>query len=67
MDTCAVRNDDWGELVRIRVEGAISDLHAADARYHVDCKASFLSSRNVTCAAEKGSKGDQIDSDCNML
>ncbi len=35
-------HDEWASKVRIRVQGAISDLHAADACYHVDCKRDFL-------------------------
>ena len=31
---CALRNDSWSRDVQIRVESTISDLHAADARYH---------------------------------
>ena len=46
----------------MRVEGTLSDLHAADARYHVDCKARFLSSKNVSSAAEKCSKDELADS-----
>ena len=31
-------NDEWAGQVRVHVEGAISDLHPADGRYHVECK-----------------------------
>ncbi len=37
LNKCDERNDDWASEVRIRVEGALSDLHAAEARYHKDC------------------------------
>ena len=39
------------EEVRLRVEGAISDLHAAEARYHVDCRARFMTTKHVKAAA----------------
>ncbi|KAG0724833.1 hypothetical protein GWK47_039789 [Chionoecetes opilio] len=39
---CDERNDDWAAQVRIRVSGDISDLHAADARYHVACRTNFV-------------------------
>ena len=47
LDACDLRNDDWGQQVRLRVEGAVSDLHAADAQYHKDCMSSFRGPRNV--------------------
>ena len=50
MKTCSVRNDNWADQVRLRVQDAISDLHAADARYHVNCKSSFMSPKNVNVA-----------------
>ena len=56
LSTCNKRNDVWAEQVRRRVEGALSDLHAADARYHVDCKAKFLTDKHVSLAAGKGSE-----------
>jgi hypothetical protein len=37
--------------VKVRIQGAISDLHAADARYHEDCKSSFMEPRSVRAAA----------------
>ena len=61
LHVCTVRNDDYAE-VRIKVEGTICDLHATDARYHVDCKARFLAFYNVSCAAEKCSKDEKVDS-----
>ena len=30
---CKERNDDHGNAVSVRLQGAISDLHAADGRY----------------------------------
>ena len=39
---CAQRNDRTADVVRTRVQGAVSDLHAADARYHIDCRAMFM-------------------------
>ena len=37
------RDDEWARDVIIRVNGAVSDLHAADGRYHKDCHAKFFS------------------------
>jgi len=37
------RNDYWGNDVEFRTNCAVSDLHAADARYHKDCMSKFLS------------------------
>ena len=38
------------EHVRIRVQGAESDLHAADARYHGSCRKLFMNPKNVRAA-----------------
>ena len=32
------------------MEGAVSDLHAADARYHYDCKTNVMAPRSVQLA-----------------
>ena len=42
---CKVRADDWADVVKMRVTGAPSDLHASDARYHKDCLSRFFSQR----------------------
>ena len=47
IDKCNERNDEWAGQVRVHVEGAISDLHAADGRYHVDCMSKFMNKRSV--------------------
>ena len=36
--------------MRVHVEGATSDLHAADGRYHVDCTSKFINKRSVKYA-----------------
>ena len=46
----SVRNDNLADQVRLRVQDAISDLHVADARYHVNCKSSCMSPKNVNVA-----------------
>ena len=42
---CDIRKDGRADIVRVRLSNsrAASDLHAADARYHNDCRKSFLS------------------------
>ncbi len=50
LDICKKRNDKWATQVAQRVESAISDLHAADARYHVYCRCSFTSTRSLQSA-----------------
>ena len=54
---CSERNDEWSE-VRVQIEGAVSDLHAVEARYHVDCYSrfvskKFLSSKNMNSQLEQ--------------
>ena len=43
LQRCDELNDDWAHTVRLRVQAAVSDLHAADAQYHKDCLAKFKS------------------------
>ena len=38
---CSERNHE----VRVRIEGTVSDIHAAEARYHVDCYSRFVSKK----------------------
>ena len=45
IDKCKKRNDDWGTEVSMRIEGAISDLQAANTRYHQDCMQRFFAKR----------------------
>jgi len=50
LKVCDQRKDNVGEQVRFRVEGTLSDLHAADARYHVDCMTNFTSPNSIAAA-----------------
>ena len=45
LDICRKRGDSWSEAVKLCVQGTLSDLHAADARYHHDCMTRFRSNR----------------------
>ena len=47
LDMCQKRNDKLGDTVRERVLSAVGDLHAADARCHESCRASFISTHNA--------------------
>lgn len=61
LETCDTRNDGWASEVRVCVLGALSDLHAADARYHVDCE------RSMKYASASVSHGGQDDDAFNAL
>ena len=37
----------WANEVRVRVQGAVSDLYAAEARYHRDCINRFFQDRSL--------------------
>ena len=47
LDACDVRDDEWGHQVHISVEGAVSDLHAADGQYHKEGMLLFRGPRNL--------------------
>ena len=42
LQVCQSRNDEWAIKVEVRVSGVVSDLHAANARYHDACRKTFL-------------------------
>ena len=58
IDSC---QDEEGRQVKIRLMGAISDLHAADARYHDDCRKSFMAPCSVAAAAHSGRETQDIE------
>ena len=53
LKACEIRNDEWAEQVKLRVEGALTDLHAADAQYHKDCMSNFRGTRNLQYVSKK--------------
>ena len=53
LQVCEQRHDEWGENVSLRVNGAMTDLHSADARYHDDCRENFMGSGNVKSASNQ--------------
>ena len=65
LNVCESRNDEWASYVKIRIQGAVSDLHAADAWYHEDCKSSFMAPRSVRAAAG-GTKPEDTAFQCTI-
>ena len=61
VDVIDSRQEEEGLQVKIRLMGTISDLHAADARYHDDCRKSFMASRSVAAAAHSGRETQDIE------
>ena len=47
LDACDVRDDEWEHQVRIRVEGAVSDLYAVNGQCHKECMLLFRGPRNL--------------------
>ena len=54
LQCCDARGDPWGEEMRIRLEGCVSDLHAAGARYHKDCYSAFYNLQGKPSSSIKG-------------
>ena len=68
LEVCAKRSDEIADQVRIRIKGALSDLHAADARYHVDCMTCFMSPRSISAAKNRARDvEDDIDSAFDLV
>lgn len=59
-DTCEKRNDVQSEQVTVRMAGVLSDLHAADVRYHVDCRSSFMCTRSIQAAVRQSCITDRL-------
>ena len=53
LNSCTERADAASDEVRLRVNGAITDLHSAEARYHESCRKEFMGHRNVRSASSK--------------
>lgn len=57
---CDQRNDSQADEVRLRLQGAVSDLHAADAQYHLDCYNKFVSPRVIQAANKTSSTSEEV-------
>ena len=42
LEVCGRWKDAWENQVEVRLQGAISDLHTAGARYHDSCRKNFM-------------------------
>ena len=59
LENCKVRNDELADWVIIRVHGAVGDFHAAEARYHVNCRQRFYTpGRNLAGWSDDNLNGD---------
>ena len=59
LSNCKARNDELADRVRIRVQSAVGDLHASEARYHVDCRQIFYTTgRNLAGCSDNKLIGD---------
>ncbi|KAG1678468.1 Multidrug resistance-associated protein 1 [Nymphon striatum] len=47
INACDLRNNDWAQKVRLRIEGPMSYLNAADTQYHTFCMSLFFDNRNI--------------------
>ena len=56
LEACDSRKDERARQVEMRIMGAVSDLHAADARYHDGCRKSVMSQRSVVFASKESSQ-----------
>ena len=54
------RVDEQAQTVQLRIHGALSDLHAADAQYHLDCYKAFTAKRNIAQATSAGTDDKSV-------
>lgn len=59
-EACGKRTDMQSDQIRVRMAGVLTDLHAADVRYHVDCKATFLSPKSIQAAIRQGTTSTEF-------
>ena len=57
---CDSRHDEVSEIVKLWLLGVVSDLHAADARYH-ECRKSFMASHSVSSAARHSKLTHEVE------
>ena len=60
-EACEKRKNAQSEQIRVRMAGVYTDLHAADVRYHVDCKATFLSPKLIQAVIHQSSSSELRD------
>ena len=58
-----MREDEQVKIVRVRLERAGADLHAADARYHITCFQTFKSKRNIKAATRRSATTNTLASE----
>ena len=47
LEKCNARGDQSADDVSVGIQGARSDLHAEEARYHRDCMSRFFANRTL--------------------
>ena len=60
LDICNDRSDIEGDKVRIRLEGAPSDLHAAEAVWHLSCHKKFTNPNSILSAQKKKTEPNDL-------
>ena len=61
LEVCGKRKDAVSKSVQHRLQGTISDLHAADARYHVECRQRLFQFRSLPGQAGRSSEDTDED------
>lgn len=59
LQTCVESNDTWASEVKLRLAGCVADLHAVDARYHLDCRNRFMSKKAVLLAKQRSEQNNE--------
>ena len=60
---CYRRGDEQAEIVRVRLEEAGGDLHAADARYHIAYYQTFTSEKNIKATTKRSATSNTLASE----
>ena len=60
---CYRRGDEQAEIVRVRLEEAGGDLHAANARYHIAYYQTFTSEKNIKATTKRSATSNTLASE----
>lgn len=64
LEVCSTINNSEAEKIKIRLACVLTDLHAADVRYHVDCRTKFMNLRHIQAqirASSNPTNSDTVD------
>ena len=66
-EACEKRKNTQSEQIGGRIVGVYTDFYAADVRYHIDCKATFLSPKSIQAVIHQSSSSELKDAAFDLV